>query len=67
MRIKIGDLWDTAFYTSSRRNLNSSWQPNYLNIVSLDDKKKIKRAGTELMGAQVFESYANGLEISQEV
>ena len=66
MRIKIGDLWDLAFYTSSRRNL-ATWQPNYLNIASLDDKKKINRAGTELMGAQVFESYANGLELSQQV
>ena len=71
MKVKISDLWEQAFYANNvggkrRRRLQGSFSPdNYLRM-SNNEQKKVKKAGIELIGTDLFEKYITGGFFTQE-
>ena len=69
MRLKIGDLWDQAFYgtapVAATRMLSTSSattdrQSAFFKL-SKEDQKLVRRGGTELMSAEKFDKFIEGV------
>ena len=62
MKVKISQLWEQAFYADNvggRRRLSTFSTENYLKM-TLDQQKKVKKAGIELIGTDLFDTYVGG-------